>query len=113
MVKKSEGDIKGALLAAIVIIIVLVIGWHVLFPMLGIAVAITATAWALIVATVTLFSLAVLLFFLLPGIIIFIVCVLGFVWLLVSLVLFPFLFPFLIPLFVLLLFSAYVMRKNK
>ncbi len=114
MADQNDGlSVKGALLTAVILILVLVIGWHLLFPMLGIAVVVTATAWALIVATVTLFSLSILLFFIIPGMLVFVLCVIGFVWLLISLVLFPFLFPFLIPLFVIMLFVAFVRRRKK
>ena len=108
----NKKSIKGALIIAVAVMLVLVIGWHLIFPLLGIAVAVTASAWAIIVLSIVLFALSGLLFLIFPVIVIFIICLLAFAWLLISLMLFPFLFPVLAPLFIVLLFVAYLRRKK-
>lgn len=102
----------GTLLLTIVLLLALVIGWHVLFPVLGGVIAITATAWVFIVGSILAFCIAILLVFLFTGIGIFILSLLVLVWTVLSIVLFPILFPILIPLFIIFMFISYWRRKQ-
>ncbi len=113
-IPKSEGDssIKKALLIALIAMVVLLVGWHLLLPILGVAAVFTAGAWGVIMATIVLVAAAVLLFYIFSGIGILIVCVLSGVWIVFSIALFPFIFPLLIPLLILLVFIAFVRRKQ-
>lgn len=103
---------KKALIVLAIIILVLVVGSHLLLPLFGVVVAMTAIAWAFLVGTIVLFSLGVLLFFLLPWIAILVLCVFAFVWLVVAIALFPFLFPILAPIFIIFLFVAFMRRRS-
>lgn len=107
----NRNSIKKPLLIAVVAIIALVILYHLLWPLLGLAIVFSAGAWAIIVLSVVLFSIGIMLFFIFPAMVVGIISLFAFVWVLLALMLFPFLFPVLIPIFILLLFFAYIRRK--
>lgn len=109
---KNDTSTRKALIIAVIAILVLVVGFHLIFPLLGIAIAVTAGAWGVIIATIVVFSVGLMLFFIFPGIIILLFCLFAFVWVLLSVILFPFVFPLFVPLLVILLFIAYVRRKK-
>lgn len=94
------------------LIIVLAIGGHFLFPLVGAAVAISAGLWAVIITSVALFGIAIILLFVFSGIGIVIVGILSFVLAITAIVLFPVLFPILLPLLILLAFVGYMRRKQ-
>src|SRR5258708_2909341 len=88
------------LIFAIALILICVIGFHLLLPVLGIAIVMSGAAWGVIVATITLFAIAALLFFIIPGILIILLSLFAFGWVILSIVLFPFLFPLVLPVFI-------------
>lgn len=109
----SRRFLKTMLILAIIITLILVIGWYLALPLLGVAVVISAAAWGIVVATTVIFCIAAILFFLIPGIIVVLICLFAFIWLIVAIALFPFLFPFLVPLFIIMLVVALVRRKRQ
>ena len=103
---------KTVLIITLLSILVLVVVWHIFFPMLGVVVAVGAGAWSMLVGTVVFLSVAVLLFFLLTGVGILILSIFSFIWVVFAITLFPFLFPLFLPLLVIVLFIAYIRRKS-
>jgi hypothetical protein len=102
----------GAFLTAIIILLALVIGWHLAFPIFGGIIAITATVWVLLVASVVVFSVAILLALMFTGGGIFILSLIAFIWIILAIIFFPILFPIIAPLFIILLFVSYFRRKQ-
>ncbi len=109
----QDSSFKKILLFAIALILICAISFFLIFPLLGIAFVMSSTAWGIIIGTIILFSLCVLLFFIIPGILIVLISMLAFIWVVISIALFPFLFPLIIPVFIILLFIAYAHRKRK
>ncbi len=101
------------LTVALVTIISLVIAWHIGFFLLGGAIAVTATIWSFIVASIVVFCIAILLAFILTGIGVFVLAILALIWTVLATLLFPILFPILVPLFIILLFVAYLRRREQ
>jgi len=101
------------LIVAIALIVICALGSYLFFPLLGITLAVTGTIIGMIVASVVAFSIAVLLFFILPGVFIFAISALAFLWVVIALILFPILFPILLPIFIIMLFIGYVQRHKK
>ena len=108
----NDRGTRKALIIAITVMLVLLVAWHLLLPILGIAVAVGVGAWAVIVGSVVAFCVAVFLFFLFSGIGSFIVGIFAFVWMIFAITLFPFLFPILMPLLIIVLFIGYVRRRR-
>jgi hypothetical protein len=96
------------ILAGLIAVLVAILGWHMFFA--G-AIAITAAVWTIVVASVIIFSIGILLLLMLTGITVFIVSIIGFVWTVLAVILFPALFPILIPLLIILLCISYLRRK--
>lgn len=109
---EKKKSFKKALLIALIVMVVLLLGWHLIFPILGIAIAITAVAWGILLASIVLLAVGTLLFYIFTGAGIFVICLLGLIWVIGALVAFPFLFPILIPLLIILLFIGFVRRKE-
>ncbi|MCB1828388.1 MAG: hypothetical protein KDH94_08160 [Coxiellaceae bacterium] len=112
MDNEKKSSLKKPLLIALVVMLILLIGWHLIVPALGIAVVLTAAVWGIVLASVALLAIGILLFYVFSGIGIFIICGLGFLWFLGAIIFFPFLFPFLVPLLILLLFVGFARRKE-
>ena len=112
MESQKKSSRKKALIIALVVMLILLVGWHLIVPVLGIAVALTAAVWGMVIATVVLFVVGALLFYIFSSIGIVVICTLGFIWFLGALIAFPFLFPFLVPLLILLLFIGFVRKKE-
>jgi hypothetical protein len=110
--RAKNSGIRKALCIAIILILLSVIGSYLFFPLLGIAIVIGAGAWGLIIVTAAVFTIAALLFFIIPGILIFLISSFAFVWVILAIVLFPILFPIIMPVFILLLFLAYITRQK-
>jgi len=103
---------KKVLIVAIILILISVIGFHLLLPLLGIAIIMSGAAWGIIVATITLFAIATLLFFILPGILIILLSLFALGWVVLAIILFPFLFPLVVPVFIILLCIAYISKRK-
>lgn len=102
------------IVGALIVMLGLVIGWHILFPLLiGGAIIVTAGAWGFIIATILLFCFCTLLVFIVTGIGALILGLLFLIWAAIAIVLFPILFPIIIPLFIIFLFVSYFRRKEK
>jgi len=112
--KKTTGDssLKKPLLIALIAMVVLLVAWHLVFPIIGVAIVISAAAWVVIMATIVFVAIAVLLFYIFTGIGILILCGLSAFWIILAIALFPFIFPLLIPLLILLIFMAFVRRRK-
>lgn len=95
---------------ALLVILGVILGWHFLFA--G-AIAVTATVWAIVIASVVLFCIGVLSLFILTGIGVFLIGLLGFIWAILAIALFPIVFPILVPLLIVLLFISYIRNKQK
>lgn len=102
-----------ALIVAIALILLCVVGFHLLLPLLGIAIVMSGAAWGIIVATITLFAIAGMLFFIIPGILIALLSLFAFGWVILAIVLFPFVFPLVMPIFIILLFIAYMTHGKR
>lgn len=103
----------GALILAIILVLAIVLGWHLLFPLIGGVLAITGIVWFFLVGSIAAFCIALLLILIVTGTGIFVVGALALVWTIVAIVLFPILFPILLPLFIILLVISYLRRKKK
>ncbi len=96
----------------LIILLLLILGGHITLALLNGAVAISLTVWGFLVASIFLFCLSILLFFLLTwtG-----VLVLGFIavlWTVIAVILFPVLLPILLPLLLIMFFVSYIRRKQ-
>ena len=109
---EKKSTLKKALLIAFIVMLVLLVGWYLFLPVLGVATVMTAAALGTVVATVILVAVAVLLFYILSGIGIVILAVLASIWIIFSITLFPFVFPLLIPLLIILIFVAFIRRHE-
>lgn len=66
---------------AIIIILLLVLGWHLVLPFLGLTLVVTAAAWGVVVATITVLSITIMLFFVFwRGVSILVLGIIGFIW---------------------------------
>ena len=102
----------STLILSIIILLALVIGWHLIFPILGGVIAITAIAWLVIVGSIVAFCIAIMFLFVLTGTGIFVLGIFALIWMVVAVVLFPVLFPLLIPLFIMFLFISLLRRRQ-
>lgn len=113
-VKENKNDvIKMIVLTALLFILISIIAWHFILPLLGMAVAISASLWSIAVATVILICIATLLFFIFSGIGIFILGLFVFGWTILAIVFFPLLFPILVPILLLMLVVGLIARNKK
>ena len=108
----TQNHTKKLLVLAIILILICVIGSQILLPLLGIAIIMTGVAWGIVVATITLFAVGALLFFILPGILTILLSIFALGWAILAIVLFPFLFPLIMPVFIILVFIAYFSRRK-
>lgn len=102
-----------ALGITILVIFGILLGWFFFFPMLGGIIALTAQAWAILITSVIVFCVAVMLVFVITSSGLLILGIGAFVWTLLAIALFPIIFPVLAPLFIILLFLAYIVRRQK
>jgi hypothetical protein len=90
----------------------LVGAFHIILPLLGIAIAITASIWTVAIGTILMICVAALLFFLLTGAGAAILGGFVLVWTIIAIVLFPLLFPILIPVLLLMCVIGLMTRKK-
>jgi hypothetical protein len=110
---KPKKGLFFPVLFAIAVILLVVLAWHVLFPLLAVGVVVTLGLWLVIVISVVLISLGVLLLFLLPSIFIGLIALIVLGWVIFAIVIFPFLFPLLAPLLIILLVLSYLMGRGR
>lgn len=102
-----------AFLITLLLILAVIIGWHMFFPLLGAAViAFTATAWGVLLASVIVLCVAIMLIFIFAGAGFFIIGIGAFVWVVLAIALFPIIFPIVAPLFIIFLFLSYWQRRR-
>jgi len=94
---------------ALIVVLAVILGWHWLFA--G-AIAVTATVWAIVIASVILFCVGILALFILTGLSILFISGVGLLWTILAIVIFPVLFPILVPLLIILLFISYIRKKQ-
>lgn len=99
-------------LIVFVIILALMLGWHLAFPIIGGIIALSGVAWGLLVATIAVFCLGVMGLFLFSGIGLIFLVIIGLIWTVLAIAFFPILFPIVAPLFIILLFASYHRRKQ-
>lgn len=110
--ENKNSPLKKTILITLLVMLALVGAFHVLLPLLGIAIAITAGIWSVAVITILVICISTLLFFLLTGGGAFILGIFVFIWTVLAIVLFPLLFPILIPVFLLMLVIGLITRKK-
>src|SRR3989338_7201452 len=95
---------------AVLVILGVILGWHWLFA--GV-IAVTATVWAIVIASIAMFCVGILLLFILTGLGVFMIGLIGFIWTILAIILFPIVFPILVPLFIILLFISFIRDRQK
>ena len=103
---------RGLLIAAIIIILALVIGWHLILPFLGLTIAIGAGAIGFVIAATVLLCIVIILFFISAGVLVWVMALLVAVWTLFTITYIPVAFPILIPLLVILIFIGILRRRS-
>ncbi|ABS78305.1 hypothetical protein [Coxiella burnetii] len=98
---------------ALFIILLVVAGWYLLFPVLGLTLAVTAGVWGVIIATIVVLSIAILFFLVFSGVGVIILAVFAFLWGLLAIILFPIIFPVVVPLLIVLLFIGFLLRRKR
>ena len=100
-------------ISAVILILALVIGWHLLLPFLDLSIVLGAGALGFIVASIVLLSIAIILFLMSAGIIAWILALLVSLWAVFTIVLIPIAFPLLIPLLIILFFIGFFTRRRR
>lgn len=110
--RKKQNSIQKLIISAVIVMLISVLAFSVLVPLLGITLVMTGAAWGFMISTVVLFSIAGMVFFVVPGLLIFLISLFALVWLILVIVLFPLLFPIILPVFIVVLFIALIRRKS-
>ena len=110
---KKKNTLKNVILITLVLMCVLVVAWHLLLPILGITIALSAGIWSVAIASIVLLCIATLLFFIFTGIGALLLGGVVFIWTVVAIILFPLLFPILLPILLLMLIVGLVARKKE
>ncbi|MDP3559106.1 MAG: hypothetical protein Q8R79_01965 [Legionellaceae bacterium] len=95
----------------ILLILLLVIGWHFIFALLGGVLIIGAVGIFLAIASIMMFCVAVLISVSLPGTVALIIGGVFAIWTVVAIVLAPILFPIVLPLFI--IYAVLSTRQRK
>jgi hypothetical protein len=101
-----------AIAATLIVVLAIFFFWHLFVFVLGSAIAITATIWGFLIASVVVLSICILLLFILTGMGVFIMGIAAFVWTLIAIILFPVLFPVIAPIFIIFLFLFFYRKRN-
>ena len=113
-VKQNNKDtIKTFIIAILIALLVIVTAWHIILPLLGVSIAISAAAFGIAVGTVVLICIATMLFFIFTGLGIFIAGGVIFTWSVLAIILFPLLLPILLPVLLLMLVVAFITRNKR
>lgn len=110
--KNKSGKTKMIILTTLLVMIGLIVAWHIIFPLLGMSIAITADMLAIAVAAIVMICVTSLLFFVFTGIGIIILGVFVFMFALLSAILFPLLFPIIVPMLLVMLVIWLLVRKH-
>lgn len=110
--QNKKNDTKFIILIALLAMVALIIAWHIVFPLLGMSIGITADVLAIAIGAIIMICVTSLLFFVFTGIGIIIFGVVVFIFALLASLLFPLLFPIIMPmLLVMLVIWLLVSRK--
>lgn len=104
---------KNIILITLFVMLGLLIAWHVLMPILGITLVISAGAWGVATASIMVMCIAILLFFLFTGAGVLLLGLFALIWTIIAIALFPLLFPILAPIFILMIALGYLIKKKK
>jgi hypothetical protein len=100
-------------IATLLVILAIVVGFHILLPLLGITIAISAAMWGFAISAIVVISVAILLFFLMTGLALFFIALLAAIFVLVGIIVFPLLIPVLAPLLLLMVAVAVMIKKRR
>lgn len=98
-------------LLLIFLILLVVVGWHFIFALLGGVLIIGAAGIFIAIASIVMFCVAILLSLSLPGVVGLMIGGIFAIWTLVAIILAPILFPILLPL--LIIFTVLSMKQKK
>ncbi len=98
-------------LLLILLILLVVFGWHFIFALLGGVLIISATGIFLAIASILLFCVSVLISVSLPGAVALAMVAIFAIWTIIAIILAPVLFPIILPLFIIFSFLAAKQRK--
>lgn len=110
---KKKNTLKNIILITLIVMCALILAWHLLLPMLGITIAISAGIWGVAIASIVLLCVATLLFFILTGLGALILGGIVFIWTVIAIILFPLLFPILLPILLLMLIVGLAVKKRE
>ncbi len=88
---------KASLLKCFFIVLLLLLLWHFVAPLFGIAVGAAGGAVSVVIASIVILCMAVVLSFVWVGMAMLFVAGITLVWIIMAIALFPFLLPFLLP----------------
>ena len=109
----NTNSTKNAAIILLIAMLILVIGFHLILPLLGITIAVTAGMWGVAISAVVVLCIASLLFFVFTGAAILVTALIAGIIAIASIILFPLLFPLLIPLLLLMGLIALLRRKKE
>jgi len=110
---ETSNSTSKIVLVTLLVILAIVLGFHILLPLLGIAIVISATMWGIAISAIVLISIAILLFFLISGIAVIFTSIGAAFFVVVAIIAFPLLLPILAPLLLLMLAVALLMKRRK
>lgn len=100
-------------LLLILLILLVVGGWHFIFTFLGGVLIIGAAGIFIAIVSIVMFCVAVLMCLVLPGVVALVIMGVFVIWTVIAIVLAPILFPILLPLLIILAFVEIRMKKNR
>ena len=109
----QHSTLKIVVLTTLITMLVLVLGFHILLPLLGISVIISANMWGVAITTVVIMCIASLLFFVFTGVAMILIGVCAGLFVILAVTIFPLLFPLLAPLLLLMIAIAFLIRRKK
>lgn len=110
---KQNQSLKNVVIILLSAMLIMVIGFYCLMPLLGITIAISASAWIIAVSAVVILAIASLLFFIFTGIGVLITAIVACFFGIIAIILVPLLFPIIVPVLLLMAVIMLVMRKKK
>ena len=106
---KWEG--KQMTLLLILLILLVIFGWHFIFAMLGGVLIIGAAGIFVAIASIVIFCVAILISLSIPGAFALVIGAIFAIWTIIAIILAPILFPIVLPLFIIFVFLVIRHRK--
>ena len=100
------------ILLLIVLILLVIVGWHFIFALLGGVLIISAVGIFIAIASIIMFCMAVLGSLFLSGAVALAIGAIFALWTIIAIILAPILFPIVFPLFIIYAFLAARQRKK-